>query len=142
MTQEILIGEVEIISMLIRSSPSTSKTLAATPGCERMPAPTIETLPICSSVRTLSETSPRAAIVSLAVGRSARSTVKERSASWSSPTGSFWMITSTLTLASARAPKMRPATPGSSRTPVSVTRASASEWVTAVTKGLLHGLFL
>ena len=30
---------------------------------------------------------------------------------------------------------MRPATPGSSRTPVSVTRASALEWVTAVTKG-------
>ena len=31
-TQEILIGEVEIISMLIPSPPSTSKTLAATPG--------------------------------------------------------------------------------------------------------------
>ena len=80
-------------------------------------------------------TSPSAAIVSVAVVSSARSTVKERSASSSSPTGSFWMITSTLTLASARAVKMRPATPGSSRTPVSVTRASASEWVTAVTKG-------
>ena len=52
MTQEILIGEVEIISMLIPSPPSTSKTLAATPGWERMPAPTIETLPIRSSVRT------------------------------------------------------------------------------------------
>ena len=50
-TQEILIGEVEIISMLIPSPPSTSKTLAATPGWERMPAPTIETLPIRSSVR-------------------------------------------------------------------------------------------
>ena len=72
----------------------------------------------------------RAAVVS-----SSRSTVKERSASWSSPTGSFWMITSTLTLASASALKMRPATPGSSRTPTRVTRASSSEWVTAVTKG-------
>ena len=73
--------------------------------------------------------------MSVAVVRSERSTVKERSASSSSPTGSFWMITSTLTLASASAVKMRPATPGSSRTPVSVTRASPSEWVTAVTKG-------
>ena len=45
------------------------------------------------------------------------------------------MITSTLTLASASAPKMRPATPGSSGTPVSVTRDSPVEWVTAVTKG-------
>ena len=51
-THEILIGEVEIISMLIPSPPRTSKTLAATPGCERMPAPTIETLPIRSSVLT------------------------------------------------------------------------------------------
>ena len=69
MTHEILIGEVEIISMLIPSAPSTSKTLAATPGCERMPAPTIETLPIRSSVRTPWLTSPSAAIVSLATGQ-------------------------------------------------------------------------
>ena len=74
-------------------------------------------------------------MVSLAAARSARSTEKERSARWSPPTGSFWMITSTLTSASASALKMRPAAPGWSRTPVSVTRASASEWVTAVTKG-------
>ena len=50
-TQEILIGEVEIISMLIPASPRVWKTFAATPGWLRMPAPTIETLPICSSVR-------------------------------------------------------------------------------------------
>ena len=68
-TQEILIGEVEIISMLIPSPPSTSKTLAATPGCERMPAPTIETLPIRSSVFTPWLSSPRPAIVSVAVGQ-------------------------------------------------------------------------
>ena len=37
-TQEILIGEVEIISMLIPSSPSVEKTLAATPGCDLIPA--------------------------------------------------------------------------------------------------------
>ena len=46
-THEILIGEVEIISMLMSCSASVSNTFAATPGCERIPAPTIETLPIC-----------------------------------------------------------------------------------------------
>ena len=34
--------------MLTPSSASTLNTFAATPGCERMPAPTIETLPISS----------------------------------------------------------------------------------------------
>ncbi len=48
MMQEILIGEVEIMSMLRSSAASTLNTFAATPGCERMPAPTIETLPISS----------------------------------------------------------------------------------------------
>ena len=52
-----------------------------------------------------------------------------------SDTGSFWMIMSTLTLASASAVKMRPATPGLSGTPSSVTRASSREWVTAVISG-------
>ena len=47
-TQEILIGEVEIMSMFTPSSASTAKTFAATPGWERIPAPTIETLPISS----------------------------------------------------------------------------------------------
>ena len=46
-TQEILIGEVEIISMLIAVvRRASSNTFAATPGWLRMPAPTIETLPI------------------------------------------------------------------------------------------------
>ena len=49
-THEILIGEVEIISMLIPSSASVSNTVAATPGCDRIPAPMIETLPISGSV--------------------------------------------------------------------------------------------
>ena len=61
--------------------------------------------------------------------------MNERSALWSREIGSFWMIMSTFTLASASAVKMRPAIPGSSRTPVRVTRASSSEWVTAVTRG-------
>ena len=42
---------------------------------------------------------------------------------------------STFTPVSASAPKMRPATPGRSGTPSSVTRASSVEWVTAVISG-------
>ena len=52
-TQEMRIGEVEIISMLIALSPSVVKTFAATPGCVFIPAPTIDTLPIDSSVATV-----------------------------------------------------------------------------------------
>ena len=43
--------------MLIAFSPSTWKTFAATPGWLRIPAPTIETLPIASSVEMSSPTS-------------------------------------------------------------------------------------
>ena len=53
---EILIGDVGIISMFTPSAASTPNTFAATPGCERMPAPMIETLGMflvrCSSART------------------------------------------------------------------------------------------
>ena len=108
--------------------------MAATPGWLRIPAPTIETLPIRSSVSSRSQISSRSS-ASVAVCRSPGSTVNDRSAFWSADTGSFWMIMSTFTLAPARAPKICAATPGSSRTPVSVTRAS-SAWVTAVTEGL------
>ena len=59
-----------------------------------------------------------------------------------SPSGSFWMIMSTLTFASASAVKMRAGAPGSSGTPSSVTRASSVECVTAVMSGVLHGLLL
>ena len=58
-TQEILIGEVAIISMFTPSSASVEKTRAATPGCERMPAPMIETLPISSCVGHVRERLPR-----------------------------------------------------------------------------------
>ena len=49
-THEILIGDVEIISMFTPASPSTLNVLAATPGCDFMPAPTSETLPMSGSV--------------------------------------------------------------------------------------------
>ncbi len=44
-THESLIGDVEIMRRLIWLSASVRNILAATPGCERMPAPMIEILP-------------------------------------------------------------------------------------------------
>ena len=46
---EIRISEVEIISMLTPAEASAAKNFAVMPGCERMPAPISETLPIWSS---------------------------------------------------------------------------------------------
>ena len=48
-TTEMRISEVEIISMLTPALASALKNVAETPGCERMPAPTSESLPIWSS---------------------------------------------------------------------------------------------
>ena len=48
-TTEILISEVEIISMFTPPSASALKKVALTPGCDRIPAPTRDTLPIRSS---------------------------------------------------------------------------------------------
>ena len=81
-TQEILIGDVEIISMLMPASPSTVKTVAATPGWLRIPAPTIETLPIDSSAATSSmPSSPTSASsASRAMRPSSRGTVNDMSA--------------------------------------------------------------
>ncbi len=135
-TQEIRIGEVAIISMLMPFSPSVVKTLAATPGWDFMPAPTIDTLPIDSSVASSIPSSARSgASAAWAAGTSSRGTVKDMSARCPSVTGSFWMIMSMLTFDSASAVVTRPAIPGVSGTPLSVTRASPVEWVTAVMSG-------
>ena len=80
---------------------------------------------------------------SLAIGSSARravstsslGTVNDSSAFAPADRGSFWMIMSMLTLASASAVVTRPAMPGESGRPMSVTRASPREWVTAVMRG-------
>ena len=80
-THEIRIGEVEIIMMLIALSPSVVKTFAATPGWVFIPAPTIETFPIDSSVATVIPSSE--AIGSRAVRAawmSSRGMVKDMSA--------------------------------------------------------------
>ena len=67
--------------------------------------------------------------------RSSLGTVNDTSASRPSVSGSFWMIVSTLTPASASAVKIAAAAPGRSGTPVSVIRASSVECVTAVIRG-------
>src|SRR5690606_33179473 len=52
MTTETLISEVEIIWILIFSLASASNMRLATPACERMPTPTIDTLAISTSPTT------------------------------------------------------------------------------------------
>ena len=122
--------------MLTPASPSTVNVLAATPGCDFIPAPTSETLPISGSVWIpIPYSSVSGSSASTALCTSSLGAVNDMSARWPSVTGSFWMIMSTLTFASASAVNTRPATPGVSGTPVSVTRASSVEWVTAVTSG-------
>src|SRR5690606_4076650 len=49
---EMRISEVEIRSMLTPASASDSQNVAVTPGCDFIPAPTSETLPMFSSERT------------------------------------------------------------------------------------------
>ena len=73
--------------------------------------------------------------MSRADGHVAAGTVNDMSAGAPSDSGSFWMIMSTLTFASASAVKIPPAMPGWSGTPSSVTRASSVECVTAVIRG-------
>ena len=124
------------MSMFTPSSASTANTLAATPGCERMPAPTIETLPISSwAVRSTKASPCSGSSATRATRRSSRGIVKEISARPPAETGSFWTIMSTFTFACASASKMRAAAPGASGTPTSVIRASAVECVTAVISG-------
>jgi hypothetical protein len=48
-TTEIRISDVLICSALTPAAARASKNVALTPGCDFMPAPTSETLPMCSS---------------------------------------------------------------------------------------------
>src|SRR3954451_21722758 len=135
-TQEMRIGEVEIISMLMPLSPSVVNTFAATPGWVFIPAPTIETLPIDSSVATCMPSSVAMGSSAVcAAWMSSRGIVNDMSARRPSVSGSPWTIMSMFTLASASAVVTRPATPGVSGPAMSVTRASPSECVTAVMRG-------
>ena len=83
--------------------------MAATPGWDFMPAPISDTLPISSSVATRLNRSPCiGSSVLRVISSSVRGTVNEMSASAPSDTGSFCTIMSTLTFASASAPKIAP----------------------------------
>lgn len=123
---EIRISEVEIISMFTPASASAPKNLAVTPGCERMPAPTRETLPIWSSYSSDSKatwfwiffSAVRAVWLSLA------GSVKEMSVRPVAAADTFCTIMSMLISASASVRKMAAASPTLSGTPTTVILAS------------------
>src|SRR3954453_6015610 len=137
------IGEVEIISMLMPLSPSVVNTLAATPGWVFIPAPTIDTFPIDSSVA--SDIPSSLAIGSSAVRAawtSSRGTVNDMSARSPSVSGSPWTIMSMFTFAAASAVVTRPATPGVSGTPMRGGGGPAQRVGDGGDQRLFHGVSL
>ncbi len=125
------ISEVLIASALMPAVDSASKNVAVTPGWLFMPAPTSETLPMCSSDSSASK--PTTACVldnaDMAVTRSLLGSVKEMSVRSVAPE-TFCTIMSMLTSASATARKIMAASPGLSGTPTTVTRASVRSCAT------------
>ena len=116
--------------MLIPASASASNMSAATPGCERMPAPISETFAMSEScVQPAAPTSSHpASRIGSATARSVFGSVNEMSVSpWEE---TFWTIMSMFTPESASARKTRAATPGRSGTPISVSLASEVSCVT------------
>ena len=108
-TTEMRISEVEIISTLTPASASASKNFAETPGCERMPAPIRETLPIWSSY--CSDSKPTASLSLLERGHrglapSVLGSVKEMSVRPVAAAETFCTIMSMLISASASARKI------------------------------------
>ena len=132
-TQESLISDVEIISMLTRSRESASNIFAATPEWLRIPMPTIESLAIPSSVVTSPAPMRWATLRAMrkVAGKSCLMTVKETSVAPSRLT--FWTIMSTLTSFSASSRKICAAMPGLSGTSWMVTLASSFWSVTPLT---------
>ncbi len=126
---ESLIGEVEIMRRLIWLSASVRNIFAATPGCERMPAPMIEILPRLASSSTSIGPSESSACV-IARRAAAMSSCGTENESSATPCTTFWMIVSTLTFSAATASNTSAAAPGRSGMPVRVKITSVSEWVT------------
>jgi hypothetical protein len=124
-TTEMRISDVLIASALMPALDSASKNVAVTPGWDFMPAPTSETLPMCSSDSSCSKPTCACVLASAAIasGRSLLGSVKEMSVRSVAP-DTFCTIMSMLTSASATARKMLAASPGLSGTPTTVTRAS------------------
>ena len=124
--------------MLIPCSPSTVKTLAATPGWLRMPAPTIETLPICSSVRDLARARLAERLERLARGRAGRRAATVNDMSAARAVGDRLVLDDHVDVdvrLGERGEDPRRRRRARRGTPASVTRASSVEWVTAVTSG-------
>src|SRR3954447_5968399 len=123
---EIRISEVEIISMFTPAAASAEKNRAVIPGCERMPAPISETLPIWSSYS--SESYPTSSLIRdsavIALCPSSRGSVNEISVRFVEAAETFCTTMSRLTCASASASKMRAASPTLSGTPTTVILAS------------------
>src|SRR5262245_23250890 len=132
-THDVRIADVEIISMLMPPPARTSNMVAATPGLDFMPAPTMLTRAMSRSDDT--PVAPISAArrwqTSVPVVRSFFGTVNEMSVTpWSD---TFCTIMSTLTPTSASSRNRRAAMPGLSGTPDTVTFASLTSWVTAET---------
>ena len=108
-----------------------------------MPAPTIETLPISRSVST--RLTPSCGLhrgQRRLGGAQVLGADRERDLGVARPrsSGSFWMIVSTLQLASASAMKIEAAAPGRSGTPTSVIRASSRGVGDGGDQRVFHGL--
>ena len=126
MITEVLISLVLIIWMLMPSCDRVWNIRLATPTCERMPMPTMETLATFSSVD--SSRAPTAGMTSrlsrsTARANSLRFTVNEKSVV--PATDWFCTIMSTSMLAAATGPRMEKAMPGLSGTPSKVILASS-----------------
>ena len=129
-TQEMRIEEVEIISMLMPASASVWNIFAATPGWDRMPAPTSDTLPTSGSA--VHPSAPISAAmrprVSSERARSSLGSVNVWSVRPSSET--FCTIMSTLMDSAASDPKTLAAMPGWSGTRRMRIIASDVSWTT------------
>src|SRR5690606_153856 len=110
---EIRISEVLIISMLIPALAIASQTVAGTPGCERMPPPTSDTLPTWSSYSTASKptSSLMRSSAATADGPLSLDKVKVMSVTPEEVRETFCSTMSMSMLASATARKMRAAAP-------------------------------
>ena len=116
------ISLVLIARMLMPSPARSVNILAATPACERMPRPTIDTFTMSESYSTRDAPMVFAwpSMSSRTRDRSVFGTVNVTSVeSLSSPRDGLWMIMSTETFSFASAPKSEATAPGRSGTAMS-----------------------
>ena len=120
------ISDVEMSSTFTPASASARKKVAETPGCERIPAPTNEILPMPGSYSRDSKpiSALRASRAAITRSPSALGSVNVMSVRCVAAAETFCTIMSMLTCASATVSKMAAASPGRSGTPTTVTLAS------------------